>query len=113
MPTFHEEVERRTAEFTYYLEMMSARRRGLEKGNGFIIFEERTDADSSDEPDLSESKALVFESAIQSGGWADDLGDRQELDEAPIIDLPEEGFALAIDSDGGSSSSALIPNTST
>lgn len=88
MLTFHQELERRTEQFRHYLKLMQERRATITKGNCFIIFEERHDSDETDSPQLTEAKALVYQSSIEVGGWDNPAG----LDESIVIDLPEEGW---------------------
>jgi hypothetical protein len=88
MPTFHEELERRTEHFRHYLGLMRQRRAGLTKGNCFIIFEERLDTDDSGLRQLTESKTLIYQSTLEVAGW--DI--TSELNETIILDLPDDGW---------------------
>ncbi len=88
MLTFHEELERRTEQFRYYLDLMRDRRGKLTKGNCFIIFEERLHGDQVDSRQLVESKALVYQAGVDDGGW----GIPTDFDENVSIDLPDEGW---------------------
>ena len=90
MPTFHEELERRTEQFRHYLDLMPQRQAELTEGNSFIIFEERY-RDAPGSKHLTDSKALVYEAALEEGGWDDGLG-TSVVDETISIDLPDEGW---------------------
>ena len=91
MSNFHEELERRTEQFRHYLELMRQRRGTLTEGNCFLIFEERLTTHDLETPQLTESKALVYQPGLEVTGWDEGFG-TLALDEAVVIDLPDEGW---------------------
>ena len=86
MPTFHDELKRRTEQFVHYLKLMQRRQKKITESNSYIIFEERLDTDNPGCEQLTESKALVYHAALDVAGW------NISGDEAVVTDLPDEGW---------------------
>ncbi len=89
MRDFHENLERRIAQFTHYIKLMRKRRSTLARGNCFLIFEERSDYDPRGAPQLIESKALTAVGGSKS--QADDAFD--DADALPDEQWRDDDFS--------------------
>ncbi len=91
MSDYRAELDRRIAQFRQYLELMQQRRRGLGSEDCFIIFDDREDPDGPAADHLRESETLVRESVLEGLVWDGGTGSAS-LEEAVVVDLPEEGW---------------------
>ena len=88
---YRAELERRIEQFRHYLGLMPQRRAGIVQGNCFIIFDEQLPRSYTDREELTESKALVYESVQEASNWDGEFLPSL-LDDSIVIDLPNEGW---------------------
>jgi hypothetical protein len=85
------ELERRIEQFSSYLGLMNGQAHEIAETSCFMIFAERKRGDKDNGDELAESKKLVREFVSEAFGEAGPLG-RITSDEAPIFELPTEGW---------------------
>jgi len=91
MSDYQAELDRRIAQFRYYLNLMQQRRGGMGGEDCFIIFDDREDPNGPAANHLHESNPVVRELALEGIVW-DGRAGPTSVDETIVIDLPDEGW---------------------
>jgi hypothetical protein len=88
---YRTELERRIEQFGSYLGLMNGRAHDIAETSCFMIFSECKGEDTDNGNELAESKTLVREMASEGFG-NEGLFGQITSDEAPIFELPTEGW---------------------